>query len=131
MGSRGARERECRLQGVNLRMSAVTVSDGYTGTVLRSRLPYHRGQKTSQCTLSSNHSFDGSVCAPTNKLCPNDGPPTPAGCENKLVPALAGLNGGRVPAAAPTRVPWGMTGTPASLAPPRPTPKPAACRRSP
>ncbi len=131
MGSRGARERECRLQCVNLRMSAVTVSDGYTGTVLRSRLPYHRGQKTSQCTLSSNHSFDGSVCAPTNKLCPNDGTPTPVGCENKLVPALAGLNGGSVPAADPTPVPGVMTDARNGFAAPRPTPKPVACGCSP
>jgi hypothetical protein len=30
--------------------------------------------------------FDESVCAPKNKLCPNDG--TPVGCKNKLAPVL-------------------------------------------
>src|ERR1700679_1360668 len=45
--------------------------------------------------------LDASGCAPTNKLCPNDG--TPVGCENKLGLALtlAGLKGGSVPEADP------------------------------
>jgi hypothetical protein len=73
--------------------------------------------------------FDGSVCAPTNKLCPNDG--TPVGCENKLGPVLtlAGLKGGSVPAADPT--PGVMADARNGFAAPRPTPKPVACGRSP
>ncbi len=74
--------------------------------------------------------FDASVCAPTNKLCPNDG--TPVGCENKLVPALAlvGLNGGSVPVAAGP-MPGVMTDARNGFAAPKPTPKPVACGRSP
>jgi hypothetical protein len=73
--------------------------------------------------------FDASVCAPANKLCPNDG--TPVGCENKLGPALklAGLKGGSAPAADP--VPGVMTVARNGFAAPRPTPKPVACGRSP
>lgn len=73
--------------------------------------------------------FDASVCAPTNKLCPNDG--TPVGCENKLGPGLklAGLKGGSVPAADP--MPGVMADARNGFAAPRPTPKPVACGRSP
>jgi hypothetical protein len=77
----------------------------------------------------NNHSFDGSVCAPTNKLCPNDGTPTPVGCKNKLAPALVGLNGGTVLAADPTPVPGIMTDTRNRFAALRP--KPVACGWSP
>lgn len=72
--------------------------------------------------------FDASVCAPTNKLCPNDG--TPAGCENKLGLALklAGLKGGSVPAADP--MPGVMADARNGFAAPRPRP-PVACGRSP
>src|SRR5216684_2015078 len=79
----------------------------------------------------NNHNFDGSVCAPMNKICPNDGTPTPVGCENKLAPALMGLNGGSVPAADPTPVPGVMTDARNGFAAPRPTPKPVACGCSP
>jgi len=75
----------------------------------------------------NNHNFDGSVCAPMNKICPNDGTPTPVGCENKLAPALMGLNGGSVPAADPTPVPGVMTHARNGFAASRPTPKPVAC----
>src|SRR5260370_23791747 len=137
-------------------MSAVTVSDGYMGTVLRSQLPYHRGQKRSEggtvysttvyqypyrygCfqvgsllgSERNNRSLDGSVCALTNKLCPNDGTPTPVGCENKLAPALVRLNGGSVPVADPTPVPGVMTDARNGVAASRPTPKPVACGSSP
>ncbi len=140
------------LQYVNLRMSAVTVSDGYTGTILRSQSPYRRGQKRSEDGTAysttvyqypygygcfqvgsllgserNNHSLDGSVCALTNKLCPSDGTPTPVGCENKLAPALVRLNGGSVPAADPTPVPGVMTDARNGFAASRPTPKPVAC----
>lgn len=73
--------------------------------------------------------FDISVCAPTNKLCPNDG--APVGCEKKLGLALtlAGLKGGSVPAADP--MPGDMTDARNGFAPPGPTPKPVACGRSP
>lgn len=72
--------------------------------------------------------FDESVCAPTNKLCPNDG--TPVGCENKLELALklAGLKGGSVPAADP--MPGVMADARNGFAAPRPRP-PVACGRSP
>jgi hypothetical protein len=73
--------------------------------------------------------FDASACAPTNKLCPNDG--TPVGCENKLCPALklAGLKGGTVPAAGP--MPGVMTDARNGFAAPGPRLKPVACGRSP
>jgi hypothetical protein len=73
--------------------------------------------------------FDASVCAPKNKLCPNDG--APVGCKNKLVPALAppALNGGNPPGTDPT--PGVMTDARNGFAAPTPTPKPVACGRSP
>lgn len=73
--------------------------------------------------------FDGSVCAPKNKLCPNDG--TPVGCINKLAPALAlaVLNGGNAPGADPP--PGVMTDARNGFAAPAPTPKPVAWGRSP
>lgn len=73
--------------------------------------------------------FDAFACAPTNKLCPNDG--TPVGCENKLCPALklAGLKGGTVPAVGP--MPGVMTDARNGFAAPVPRPKPVACGRSP
>jgi hypothetical protein len=74
--------------------------------------------------------FDGSVCAPKNKLCPNDG--TPVGCINKLAPALALVvpNGGNAPATDPPP-PGVMTDARNGFAVPTPTPKPVACGRSP
>ena len=76
--------------------------------------------------------FDAPVCAPMNKLCPNDGG-APVGCENKpvLAPALVVLNAGNAPAPAPTPPP-----TPGVIMDARngfaaPRPKPVACGRSP
>ena len=73
--------------------------------------------------------FDGSICVPKNKLCPNDG--TPVGCINKLAPALAlaALNGGNAPGADPP--PGVMADARNGFAAPAPTPKPVACGRSP
>lgn len=80
--------------------------------------------------------FDASVCAPMNKLCPNDGG-APVGCKNRPVPALAlvVLNAGNPPAPAPAPAPTPPP-TPGVSMDARngfaaPRPRPVACGRSP
>ena len=76
--------------------------------------------------------FDASVCAPMNKLCPNEGG-APVGCKNKpvLAPAFVALNAGNAPAPAPTPPPAPGVSMDARNGFAAPRPRPVACGRSP